>query len=263
MDRKICFFDLDGTLLSHQNNRVPASTVHSFSILHEKRIPCILCSGRSFPELDELKQVHDLHFDGYILLTGAYAADAMRQPLFVQAIDADTIGRTIAYLDAHHLAAVFTNARGSWMNRHTQRVVEVQKQIHTEPFAVGDMKRIHDGAIYQITVYAKKKEAENLLAEIPTLRSTWWHPLAFDLTDRHASKGFALRKMCTHMGYAAADAVAFGDGNNDVDMMEAAGLGIAMGNGSVDCKAAADYVTADIDDDGIYRALKHFGLVAC
>ena len=68
--------------------------------------------------------------------------------------------------------------------------------------------------------------------------------------------------MCTHMGYAEADAVAFGDGNNDVDMMEAAGLGIAMGNGSVDCKAAADYVTADIDDDGIYRALKHFGLVA-
>ena len=55
--------------------------------------------------------------------------------------------------------------------------------------------------------------------------------------------------------------MAFGDAENDIDMLEYAGIGIAMGNGGEDVKAAADFVTRDIDDDGIAYALQHFGLI--
>ena len=55
--------------------------------------------------------------------------------------------------------------------------------------------------------------------------------------------------------------IAFGDGDNDAQMLSFAGIGVAMGNGWDSAKAAADYVTEDIDADGVYLALKHFGLV--
>ena len=55
--------------------------------------------------------------------------------------------------------------------------------------------------------------------------------------------------------------MAFGDGENDIDMLKFAGIGVAMGNSSDIVKAAADYVTDTIDNDGIEKALRHFGLI--
>lgn len=57
------------------------------------------------------------------------------------------------------------------------------------------------------------------------------------------------------------DTIAFGDGRNDIEMLETAGLGIAMGNAVDEAKAVADYVTARIEDDGIQKALKKFKLI--
>ena len=62
-------------------------------------------------------------------------------------------------------------------------------------------------------------------------------------------------------GIKREEIIAFGDAENDLDMLRFAGIGVAMGNGAEEVKAAADYVTADIDDDGIEKALKHFQLI--
>ena len=62
-------------------------------------------------------------------------------------------------------------------------------------------------------------------------------------------------------GIAPEETIAFGAADNDVDMIRFAGIGVAMGNASEEVKAVADYVTADIDDDGIEKALKHFNLI--
>ena len=59
----------------------------------------------------------------------------------------------------------------------------------------------------------------------------------------------------------ADETMAFGDGGNDVAMLRAAGAGVAMGNACDEALAAADYVTASVDDDGIRRALEHFGVI--
>ena len=64
-----------------------------------------------------------------------------------------------------------------------------------------------------------------------------------------------------HFGIAREHICAFGDSNNDTDMMKKAGLGIAMGNGSLECRIAADYVADDITEDGLYKALVHFGFI--
>ena len=63
------------------------------------------------------------------------------------------------------------------------------------------------------------------------------------------------------LGIDASEAIAFGDGENDLSMFSAVGTSVAMGNAQGTVKAAATYVTTAVDDDGIYNAAKHFGLM--
>ena len=74
----------------------------------------------------------------------------------------------------------------------------------------------------------------------------------------HKAKG--MERMCAQVGIDIHDSIAVGDSINDVDMLRAAGIGICMGNGTEIAKKNADYITKDLYDDGIYHALRHFGL---
>ena len=81
------------------------------------------------------------------------------------------------------------------------------------------------------------------------------------LIVKGANKGNALITVATQLGLDIKECIAFGDGGNDLSILKAAGIGVAMGNGNDDVKAVADYVTASVDEDGIWNALKHFNAI--
>ena len=70
-----------------------------------------------------------------------------------------------------------------------------------------------------------------------------------------------MAEFAARFGFANGETMAFGDGGNDVAMLRAAGVGVAMGNACDEALNAADYVTATVDDDGIARALEHLGIL--
>lgn len=76
--------------------------------------------------------------------------------------------------------------------------------------------------------------------------------------EKEASKGKGLLRLCRHYGIRVEDTVAFGDSMNDYEILQTAGLGIAMGNAIQELKDVADYVTADVGKDGIWKACEHF-----
>ena len=79
-----------------------------------------------------------------------------------------------------------------------------------------------------------------------------------DVVEREASKAQGLLRLCQYYGLSAQDAVAFGDSMNDFEILQTAGLGIAMGNAMDELKQVADYVTAPVGEDGIWKACEHF-----
>lgn len=86
-------------------------------------------------------------------------------------------------------------------------------------------------------------------------------PQFTDITRSGADKGNALRMLAAHEGLDISECIAFGDGGNDISILRAAGIGVAMGNAADGVKASADYVTTHIDDDGIANAFRHFELI--
>ena len=80
-----------------------------------------------------------------------------------------------------------------------------------------------------------------------------------DVVELEASKGKGLIRLCQYYGTTPEEAVAFGDSMNDYEILQTAGTGIAMGNAIQELKDVADYVTTDIEKDGVWNACEHFG----
>ena len=82
-----------------------------------------------------------------------------------------------------------------------------------------------------------------------------------DLNLKGIDKSVAARRVMEYYGYTLDEAMAFGDGGNDVPIVRDVGVGVAMGNACEELKSVADYITESVDEDGIERALLHFGLI--
>ena len=96
---------------------------------------------------------------------------------------------------------------------------------------------------------------------MPHCRDTRWSTGGVDIIPAEGGKALGIQNILAHYGIDKADTLAFGDGDNDMDMFEAVGFSVAMGNAVPQLLAVADYVTAKLEDDGIAKALKHLGLI--
>lgn len=83
------------------------------------------------------------------------------------------------------------------------------------------------------------------------------YPAVTEYNKKGISKGNSLSKL----GFDMDEIIAFGDSVNDIDMLKSAGIGVAMGNALEEVKQVADYITKSNDEDGIYYALKEFGII--
>ena len=83
----------------------------------------------------------------------------------------------------------------------------------------------------------------------------------FEFVPKDSSKATGISFVCDKLGISAEDTYAFGDSNNDVDMLSCVGHGICMGGGTDAAKKVSEYITAGLSDDGIEKGLKHYGLI--
>ena len=83
----------------------------------------------------------------------------------------------------------------------------------------------------------------------------------YDVYAKDQTKATGIKHLLEYLQVDVKDTFAFGDGHNDKEMIEYCGIGVAMGNAIEKVKNASDYVTDDIDNDGIYNAMKYFKLI--
>ena len=111
--------------------------------------------------------------------------------------------------------------------------------------------------LMQVSPFFSPEEEALIMPKLKECVSARWSNYFVDITHIEADKGKGLLTMAAHEGLKVSETIAFGDGGNDISILRQAGLGVAMGNAKDNVKAAADYVTASVDDDGISKALAH------
>ena len=254
---KAAFFDVDGTLLSHRTKQIPPSARNALDQLKTAGIRCIVATGRMIQEMDKLP-MGDVSFDAYITMNGQMTLDANRELISGVPLEGEIKAFVLKLFEEKQIPVILVERDRLYVNFVNDRVTEVQAAISSKVPPVD----VYRGApIYQVCVYVTGEEEKILAPAADLCEITRWHSGGVDVIAKGGGKVRGIQKFLDLHGLTREEIIAFGDGENDVEMLGFAGIGVAMGNGVADAKAAADYVTADIDDDGIAKALRHFGLI--
>lgn len=254
---KAAFFDIDGTLFSHKSGCVPASTIQALELLKEKNILRILATGRHHLEMEELP-LRQLDLDGYVLLTGQLCCDRDLVPFYDSPFPEATMEVILQAFHSQTLPLILVEQDRIYINRVTEDVLSAQEELTLPPPEIGE----YQGApLYQLVAYGTPEETDALMERLPGCKAMRWHPLSVDIIPEQGGKMLGIQKMLEHIHCAPEEIIAFGDGENDTDMLKYAGIGVAMGNADDFVKEHADFVTKDIDDDGILYALQELGIL--
>lgn len=251
------FLDIDGTLLSHRTRSVPKSTQRALTLLRQKGIRVFTATGRHILEMRELG-LGTLPFDGHITLNGQLCLDGNGKVLFGSPIDERALQAVLPVFEGKEIPVLLVEENRIYINFVNEYVEQAQRAISTpvpETGAYGGDK------VYQINFFTDRRTAEDLIKKMPECRMTCWHEKAFDIIPKDGGKVCGIRKMLEYHHIRREETMAFGDGENDMEMLRFAGIGVAMGNASDPVKESADFVTADIDCGGVEKALKFYDIL--
>lgn len=259
---KALFFDIDGTLVSFRTHTVPTSTVKALEEAHHRGVSIFISTGRPMAFITNLKSIEHL-IDGYITTNGAYCTvgDTVvskhpMDPDDVATILADALDRNYpVVVDGEHTVVVHNNA-------------DIVDRIYVKGLGVDTLDynltldAMQGEDIMELSPFITQEQEDALAPRLKHVTSGRWHPEFTDLTRSGVDKALGMRDMANYMHIDISQTMAFGDGGNDIAILRAAGIGVAMGNSADNVKAAADYVTTSVDDDGIANALRHHRVIA-
>ena len=258
---KAAFFDIDGTLVSLKTTVYPPSAPKAIAALREKGILCFVATGRSKFEIAEEHLLDGMEFDGFLTNNGQDAYSPEGELLYGTPVDVEDVKTSLRWAEENNIPCWMVSARESILSHVDARVEEAMVAIHTRPPRVGDLHHMVQEPVYKVVFFTDREKMQELLPQVPHSRTTLWHEYGQDIISQKGGKKLAMLEVLRRYGLEASQTIAFGDSENDIEMLQAAGIGVAMDNGTEECKAAADYIAPDCDEDGILRALQHFAIL--
>lgn len=255
---KAVFFDVDGTLVSHKTKSVPASAREAVNKLREKGIKVFLSTGRHIHELKDLP-TEGMKFDGYIILNGQIGLDENRNMIFSNPFGKEDIQGLVEIFNKKEYPFVLVNEEGHYMNFVNEYV---EMALGTVSTPVPPVREYEGEPLYQATVFIPTEEDDEFAKKLSDgCKMARWGNHGVDIIAKEGGKAMGLQVFGNILGISPQEMMAFGDAQNDMDMIEYAGVGIAMGNAEEGVKQIADDVTTEVDQDGIANALRKYGLV--
>lgn len=254
---RIAFFDIDGTI-TMEDRSIPASAAKAIQQLKQQGCTVVISTGRSLFAI--VRAVRDLEPDYYIVAGGAAVYDAGENLILRRTIGEDDFLKLIReYGENEDCGLVLKYLSGTVSVYNDQKL-----NTFFSTFGTGQ----HRSIVYvdpqtelpaSGTIFTEDT-IEQIKAKFPDLDVT--SPLTgyYDVTNCLATKGTAARHIMEMLEVERKDTIAFGDGENDIDLFRCTGFSVAMGNSDDQVKRQADYVTDDIRSDGLAKAINRLCL---
>lgn len=277
MNHKLIFIDIDGTLFDHKKDDIPESAKEAILSAKSKEHKIFLSTGSPYADID--KEILDFPLDGMIVSCGAvvyvenkpiYCKTYPQKELInlIQFMLVNNIGFSLDGIHKNYLSEeAFICLSGLMFKNNEDSELSRAMMAKNNCFPFEEMKEEDLKEVVKISIFTKNKEScEKLFQKIPdSLTGFMYKNNHLDLYNGEISikgltKATGLKQITSYLNKAIEDTVVIGDSLNDLDILQAAGLSICMGNGADECKKVADFTTKDISDDGLAYALKHFNL---
>ncbi|HWO96646.1 MAG TPA: HAD family hydrolase [Bacillus sp. (in: firmicutes)] len=259
-DYKILFLDIDGTIL-RPDDTIEDSTKKAVAEVQQKDVEVFLATGRPLHEIADIGKELNIHsFIGY---NGAYAiyqgTDVLKEPM-----DAHIVERFVNIARQRgHEAVMYTHDKNAFTTLDAPIMQEFMEKFHLQKNELFTPSILND--VLGMTLVNLSENEPALYEQEHTIHLSQVNVEGFrhsyDVIRDTVNKGLAVQIILKHLGISKEKAIAFGDGMNDKEMLQAVGEGFAMGNAHPDLFAYAKHQTTAVTDSGIYNGLKSLGLV--
>ena len=280
MEVKAVFFDIDGTLVNDSKS-VLKSTKEAIKIVKDQGVLVGVATGRGPFFVKEL--MDDLDLDFAVTYNGQYIFNKDRV-LFASPIDKGSLRQIISYAKANQkeiamgtrqdvvgsrimsfglsplsqlvsrfVPKFLTRTISNSFNRMVSKAVPQKEE---------DLLDLINQPIYQVLMLMTPEESEQAAKTLNHLKFTRSNPFAADIINQGNSKLEGIRRVGKEYGFDLNQVMAFGDSDNDLEMLAGVGMSVAMGNGSSSVKEVAKHITTSNQEGGIHKALEYFGVLS-
>lgn len=276
MMKKVVFFDIDGTLVT-RNNQVPKTTIEAIEQLKKNGVTPIIATGRSPLLIKEIAQT--LNIDSYISMNGQYIVYE-GEVVYSNPIEMDLVDEVVKVaadkddgillstgdeIIANSLVSLATRGRFFTFMKGLVRIIpeKIKLRLWERMMRNAPDKKDYAGKdIYMMNINAnpeKGRAYEELFSDVLTF--TRANDISMDIIGKGISKATGIQHMMSLLNVDRGNTFAFGDGLNDMEMLQYVGTGVAMANGYDALKEIADHVTDSVFNHGIAKGLKALELI--
>ena len=275
MSKKYIFFDVDGTLMDICGV-VEDSTRDSLTKLKDQGHETFLATGRAYFNIPSF--ILDLGFSGMVLTDGAYV-EYNKEVLAHQTMDKSQLDPLALAIEAGGGHLMYFGQGGSCIGKQSVEVYQawlemlisespLWREIQGEVEVLESLFHVTNQSIekliflnYEGDLEKLKKDFNHYFTILPSNLADRSDTTTGEITRGDICKADGIEMILKHIGASKDDVIAFGDGLNDIQMLELANVGVAMGNGAPQLKEVADLVTTSIGENGIYNGLRQLKLV--
>ena len=278
--RKIVFLDVDGTLINYEA-KTPVSAKEAIDLARKDGHKVYICTGCSKAEIEQ-RDLPDL--DGMIGGNGAYVEDNGKVVMH-QGLSREDVKHIVDWCNERHLGFYLEANSGMYCNDYmleqgpatmikyaTGKGADLAKAEQSASGFVNSFIHLQGEDLYRDDVnkisfiLSSYQDHLDSKTEFPDLIANTWGgkgelALFGDLGPAGITKKHAIEVLLDYLGADQKDTISFGDAKIDLSMFELCAYNVAMGNGGPEIKEAADYITTDVNDDGLYNAFRYLGLI--
>lgn len=253
----IISFDLDMTLLDHQTYQITESALEAVERLRENH-RIVIASGRDMDNYYSCRFRDELRPDGIIHMNGTKVT-AGEERIYDHFMKPELVEALLAFAQENRLSVGATiDGTDYYTSPDTVREHD-RKRWGDMNRRFGDPEALLHMPVRTLAYIGGEGGVRLMEKQFPGVKFPMFAgKVGADVVEQEASKAEGLKRLCSYWGIPMKNTAAFGDSMNDLEIVKAAAIGIAMGNGVPELKAAADYVTDHIREDGVLNACRHF-----
>lgn len=251
----IVFFDLDGTLLN-EHSQVSKETRQAIVQLKENNILPVICSGRTYTELEEIGRAAEI--DSFIAMNGQHSK-VKGDVLYAHSLDKKLIEKVIEAVNEKNDNLTFINSSGTHLLKDSE-MARKSYEFLKMPYPKIDPHYYQKNEVNMLLIITDRHD-DFYQQAFPELNLYRNNPYSIDTIHKNYSKGTGVKEFLEALNFKDVKTYGFGDGLNDLALLSSCHEKIAMENAKEQLKKIATFITKSNRENGIVYALNHYRLI--